>query len=242
VRCCHDDPAPCDAARQTALPFSTHLKYSALVYSHGFCFQSSRWRGFALMGAVVVAEEAPCKEWWQLLLRPHEHYVPTTETFSDLLAATARAVHPQRQDEMARLAAAQREVALRALSGRGLLDYTEELWRQYAALGGAVATQVTRAGGRPGVACAASHGTPLGGPLCCGQRGVVNEARQVCPRAQPLCDGFRQGLRMGRCTESAPTSSAFLQAAAPPPADRAKAERSRPKIHEAVSQSGAPLF
>ena len=132
---------------------------------------------------------------------------------------------------------------------------TEELWRQYGALGGAVTgrngalTAVerrgvddsARAGRKAGVACAASHGTAIGGSLCCGQRGVVVEARQVCPLAQPICAGFHQGVRMGRCTEPAATSSTFLQTAAPR-AERLAAVERRPRIHEGVIRSDVPLF
>ncbi len=122
------------SSRAGALPFSLHARYRATVYAHGIHHNSERWRRLALLAGVVHAEESPCKEWWQLLARPWRDYAPTDERFTDLAQVAARVLAPEAEREARAMAAAQRRLALRAFRSDGLLDYLEELWRQYARL------------------------------------------------------------------------------------------------------------
>ena len=116
------------------LPFDRHVAYKAAVYAHGFHFNSVRWRRLSLLGGVVVAQEAPCKEWWSLLARPWVHYAPTAATFSDLAHVAAKVLDPATDAEARAMAAAMKQLGLRAFRPSGLLDYVEALWTQYAAL------------------------------------------------------------------------------------------------------------
>jgi hypothetical protein len=47
-------------------------------------------------------------------------------------------------------------------------------------------------------ACSANYGTPVGGPVCCGQLGVAGYDHS-CPQDKPQCVGFIQGSMMGEC-------------------------------------------
>merc|ERR1712151_397073 len=47
--------------------------------------------------------------------------------------------------------------------------------------------------------CAADTGVEIGGPVCCGQTGVVSAAYRVCPPSFPVCEGFIQGSKWGTC-------------------------------------------
>ena len=48
--------------------------------------------------------------------------------------------------------------------------------------------------------CAADYGTPLNGPVCCGQTGQVQQEKSICPKDRPKCVGFVQQKLMGTCT------------------------------------------
>jgi len=116
------------------LPFSEHAKYKATIYAHGFHFNSVRSRRLALLGGALIAEEGPCKEYWQMLAKPWQHYAPTRETFSDLRETAARLLEPSNDAEARAMAERLKALALRTFSPSGLMDYLEQLWRLYAEL------------------------------------------------------------------------------------------------------------
>ena len=115
------------------IPFETHINYSIAIYAHGFHFYSARWRRLALLGGTVIAEESPCKEWWQMMLKAGVHYVSTKEDFSDLEASIHKVLNTD-IEKLVEMAEKQRVFAKYALSPTGLTDYIETLWRMYASL------------------------------------------------------------------------------------------------------------
>ena len=115
-------------------PFAEHARYRATIYAHGFHFNSVRFRRLSLLGGAVIAEEGPCKEWWQLLARPWIHYAPTTETFSDLPQTAKRLLDPKNDAAACQMGRDLKALGLHAFRAHGLLDYIDELWRAYAAL------------------------------------------------------------------------------------------------------------
>lgn len=118
----------------TRVPFDRHAHYQATVYAHGYHFNSVRMRRLALMGGVVIAEEGPCREWWTMRAKPWVHYVPTTETFSDLEARARQILAPSNATRAATMAQKLRSLGIEALSLEGLTGYIEALWREYGQL------------------------------------------------------------------------------------------------------------
>ena len=53
-------------------------------------------------------------------------------------------------------------------------------------------------------ACAADYGTPLNGPVCCGQPGVVKQEASICPKDLPKCVGYEYRKHMGTCISDKP--------------------------------------
>jgi hypothetical protein len=50
------------------------------------------------------------------------------------------------------------------------------------------------------IKCVADFGTSVGDPLCCGQEGVLQDTRYVCPNTLKKCNNFKCGSAFGTCT------------------------------------------
>ena len=50
------------------------------------------------------------------------------------------------------------------------------------------------------IKCIADFGTSIGDPLCCGQDGVLQDTRYVCPNTLKKCSNFKCGSAFGTCT------------------------------------------
>ena len=50
------------------------------------------------------------------------------------------------------------------------------------------------------VKCIADFGTNIGEDLCCGQTGVLQDTRYVCPSNKPTCSKFKCGSIFGTCS------------------------------------------
>jgi hypothetical protein len=49
------------------------------------------------------------------------------------------------------------------------------------------------------IKCIADFGTSVGDPLCCGQDGVLQDTRYVCPNTMKKCQHFKCGSAFGTC-------------------------------------------
>jgi len=49
------------------------------------------------------------------------------------------------------------------------------------------------------IKCIADFGTAVGDPLCCGQEGVLQDTRYVCPNTLKKCSNFKCGSAFGSC-------------------------------------------
>ena len=49
------------------------------------------------------------------------------------------------------------------------------------------------------IKCIADFGTSVGDPLCCGQEGVLQDTRYVCPNTLKKCSNFKCGSAFGTC-------------------------------------------
>ncbi len=50
------------------------------------------------------------------------------------------------------------------------------------------------------IKCIADFATNIGEELCCGQTGVLQDTRYVCPSNQPTCSNFKCGSKFGTCS------------------------------------------
>lgn len=68
------------------------------------------------------------------------------------------------------------------------------------------------------IACAASYGTPIGGPVCCGQEGTgtASSAAVICGKELPICTGYTYNVAWGYCTSSAPQGTTPCPIPTPP--------------------------
>jgi hypothetical protein len=51
------------------------------------------------------------------------------------------------------------------------------------------------------IKCVADFGTNIGDPLCCGQEGVLQDTKYVCPNTLQKCTSFKCGSAFGTCTK-----------------------------------------
>lgn len=49
------------------------------------------------------------------------------------------------------------------------------------------------------IPCIADFGTNIGDNLCCGQTGVLQNTKYVCPNTRPKCSNFKCGSQFGNC-------------------------------------------
>ena len=49
------------------------------------------------------------------------------------------------------------------------------------------------------IKCIADFGTNIGDELCCGQTGVLQNTKYVCPESRPTCSNFKCGSKFGKC-------------------------------------------
>jgi hypothetical protein len=54
---------------------------------------------------------------------------------------------------------------------------------------------------KEGIKCIADFGTSIGDPLCCGQSGVLQDTRYVCPNTLQKCSNFKCGSAFGTCSK-----------------------------------------
>ena len=59
---------------------------------------------------------------------------------------------------------------------------------------------------QPNIKCVADNGQEPGNPLCCGQEGVLQDTKHICPSEYPFCEGYVCGETWGKCKTTRSTS------------------------------------
>ena len=79
-----------------------------------------------------MLQDSPCHEFWHVLLRPYEHYIPISRDLSDL----RRQLHYLRAHDASarRMVGRMRRLARRLLSQRAVAQYARTAIVAYAAL------------------------------------------------------------------------------------------------------------
>jgi Glycosyl transferase family 90 len=107
-------------------------KYKYVVYAEGNCFWADRLNKQVFGPSMIVKQETPCGQFWEPLLTPMTHYVPTDFFFGDLIDKIKWArEHEEKAQEIVRNA---NEFAANFLSLSGIETYVEVLLDEYTSL------------------------------------------------------------------------------------------------------------
>lgn len=78
----------------------------------------------------VIVQEHPCKEWFEDMFFPFQHYIPVSNDFSNVLGRISWAErHPNQIENMIR---SKINRAKRILSRRGIITFSTLMWTRYA--------------------------------------------------------------------------------------------------------------
>ncbi|GAB0497237.1 hypothetical protein MMPV_008561 [Pyropia vietnamensis] len=107
-----------------------HYKY--VLYAEGNCFWADRMNKQMFGPSAVIKQETPCGQFWEPLLRPFTHYIPTDFFFDDTATQVAWAV--SHDAEVQSVVAAANEFAWNFLTLTGIETYVEVLLDEYTKL------------------------------------------------------------------------------------------------------------
>lgn len=109
-----------------------HHKYKYILYAEGNCFWADRLNKQVFGPSVILKQETPCGQFWEPLLRPMTHYIPTTFFFDDTTDQIKWA--NEHSTEVEAIAKNANEFAKNFLSLSGIQAYVEVLLTEYTAL------------------------------------------------------------------------------------------------------------
>lgn len=109
-----------------------HHRFKYIIYAEGNCFWADRLNKQVFGPSVVVKQETPCGQFWEPLLRPMVHYLPTDFFFGNTDEQLRWAI--AHDDEARVLVKNANEFAANFLSLTGIEAYTEMLLAEYTAL------------------------------------------------------------------------------------------------------------
>lgn len=107
-------------------------KFKYIVYAEGNCFWADRLNKQVFGPSLIVKQETPCGQFWEPMLSPMTHYVPTDFFFNDLMDRIRWA--RTNDQEVRKIIRNANEFAKNFLSLRGIEAYVEVLLEEYTAL------------------------------------------------------------------------------------------------------------
>jgi len=108
-----------------------HL-YRYVISAEGFGGWADRLMDLIRRSMVVFDQEHPCDQWFEPLLKPHQHYIPIAHDFRNLAVRVEWAnQHPSILQKIQRQA---REFSQTYLSSTGVIAYMYAILRQYTQL------------------------------------------------------------------------------------------------------------
>lgn len=109
-----------------------HHKFKYILYAEGNCMWADRSRHQVFGPSTIIKQETPCGQFFEPLLRPNTHYIPTDFFFTD----TVEKIHWARQnDEKARyMVKNANEFAKNFLTLNGIETYVQVLLEEYTSL------------------------------------------------------------------------------------------------------------
>lgn len=107
-------------------------RFKYVVYAEGNCFWADRLNKHVFGPSLIFKQETPCGQFWEPLLKPMTHYVPTDFHFDNLVDQIKWArLHDNVVQEIVRNA---NDFANNFLTLRGIESYIEVLLQEYTAL------------------------------------------------------------------------------------------------------------
>lgn len=107
-------------------------KFKYVVYAEGNCFWADRLNKQVFGPSMIIKQETPCGQFWEPLLKPMTHYIPTDFFFNNLVDQVKWARHNDAKvQEIVRNA---NDFANNFLTLQGISSYVEVLLNEYTAL------------------------------------------------------------------------------------------------------------
>lgn len=106
--------------------------YKYVVYAEGNCFWADRLNKQVFGSSLILKQETPCGQFWEPLLSPMVHYIPTDFFFDDLIGKISWA--RENDDKAREIVRNANAFASSFLNLKGIETYVEVLLREYTAL------------------------------------------------------------------------------------------------------------
>lgn len=118
--------------RMAVLSEEDHHQYKYILYAEGNCFWADRLNKQVFGPSAVVKQETPCGQFWEPLIKPYTHYIPTDFFFQDTAEKIKWA--KEHEDEVQDIVKNANEFASNFLSQNGIKLYVEVLLSEYSKL------------------------------------------------------------------------------------------------------------
>lgn len=109
-----------------------HHLYKYILYAEGNCFWADRLNKQVFGPSVIVKQETPCGQFWEPLLKPMTHYIPTDFFFRDTVERIGWA--KEHDEEAKQIVQNANEFAANFLSLKGIKLYMKVLLVEYSKL------------------------------------------------------------------------------------------------------------
>lgn len=109
-----------------------HHHYKYIMYAEGNCFWADRLNKQVFGPSAVIKQETPCGQFWEPLLKPMVHYIPTDFFFTDTVEKINWA--KSNDEQVQKIVKNANEFAGNFLSVKGIKLYVEVLLTEYSKL------------------------------------------------------------------------------------------------------------
>lgn len=109
-----------------------HHKFKYILYAEGNCMWADRTRQQVFGPSLIIKQETPCGQFFEPLMKPFTHYIPTDFFFSDTIDKVKWA--KDHDEEAKGIVRNSNEFAHNFLTLKGIESYVEVLLEEYTAL------------------------------------------------------------------------------------------------------------
>lgn len=109
-----------------------HHKYKYILYAEGNCFWADRLNKQIFGPSAIIKQETPCGQFWEPLLKPMTHYIPTDFFFQNTVDQVTWA--KSNDATVQEIVKNSNEFAYNFLSFKGIKTYVEVLLTEYTKL------------------------------------------------------------------------------------------------------------
>lgn len=111
---------------------SDHHKFKYIMYAEGNCFWADRLNKQVFGPSLIIKQETPCGQFWEPLLKPMTHYLPTDFFFTDTVQQIQWA--KENDDKVKGMIKNANDFASAFLSYKGIRTYAQSLLIEYTKL------------------------------------------------------------------------------------------------------------